>query len=980
MKREQADGGRTPFLRQVAEHYFDCGNMEKMMLIFPNRRSMTFFRKHIGDISCERGEPCLLPSLTSVSDFYSKASGLVTADRISLLLNLYDSYSRLNRKAEPLDDFIYWGDVLLADFEDIDKYLVDSEMLFANISDLKAITQNLHSYADERQIKAVTKLAGHFEDWNRETASDSDARKRFLAIWELLLPLYSDFRESVASKGMAYSGMIYRAVAQRAAEGEVVQMLRESFPGTEKFVFVGLNILSRSEEVTMKKMKDAGLAEFCWDWCGDIVTDSHNNLFRFMRGNVTSFPNAFTVASTTGLKPAVHSVSVPSASGQTKLISSIISQVNEKQRGLDFAIVLADESQLAQVLSGIPSSVESVNVTMGCPMASSPWGTLMKDILLMQLNMREKDGKWFFYHRHTYDILSSAIVRGCLDEQQTAVVDRIYKEARYYIPEEDFGEEGTLLRAIFVPVVTSKSREPGDLRNQIGALADYQLRVITAIIAALGDRNDLVKEFAMQYYLCVNRLKGLSLSVLPRTWVHLLDRLTAGVSVPFEGEPLGGMQVMGPLETRALDFRHIVVMNANEGVFPRHSSSPSFIPPELRAAFDLPTYDRQDAVWAYYFYRLIARAENVWMLYDSRTSGLTTGEESRFIKQLRYLYPDKCELDFTIAQSDVRSLDESDSIPKTEEDVEVFRKKALSASSIGNYLQCPVKFYYNTIKGLSAKDDVLEEMDRKMLGIVCHAVLESLYTSEEEMLSDGCTDKRGKSFGNRLEPKVITLDYLRKWYREEELIRRKVNSLICYNLRCIDVSGINVISSEVAVNFVRKVLDSDIRLLERMGLDRLAVIATELSVEGTIAGHAFKGFIDRLDLIGGTLRVVDYKTGSDNPATLGQRDVEKVFSSFLENKAAMQFFIYDRLVRQCSLLAEYDGLPLINSMYAMKYIFKGGVDCYDTDEEFMKEMEERLRGTLDEIQNIDISFTRCKESDCKYCDFKSLCGRVDKEQ
>jgi len=981
MKTENTDNGRKPFLRQVAEHYFDCGSLEKMTFIFPNRRSLTFFRKHIGDLSLERKEPRLLPSLTTVSDFYSKASGLVAADRISLLLHLYECYSKLNRKAESLDDFIFWGDVLLADFEDIDKYMVDSKMLFANITDLKALTQDIQSYADQRQVDAIKKLAGHFENWNRETAPKRDARKSFLSIWELLHPLYTDFRKSISEQGMAYSGMIYRSVAQRAAEGGIARMLSEAFPGTEKFVFVGLNILSRAEEVTMKRMRDAGLAEFCWDWCGDIVTDKANNLFRFMRNNVETFPNAFTVASVAGLKPAVHSVSVPSSMGQTKLLPDIISKVEPAQRGLDFAIVLADESMLNQALSGIPAEVETVNVTMGCPMAASQWGTLMKDILLLQLNMREKGGKWHFYHRHTYDILSSAIIRGVLDEAQAATVEAIQKKAKYYIPEEDFGEPGTLLRTIFTPVATSKGSETEEMRNQIEELADYQLKVVSAIVAALGEGSDLVKEFAMQYYLCVNRLKGLLIAVKPRTWAHLLDRLVAGVSVPFEGEPLGGMQVMGPLETRALDFRHIVIMNANEGVFPRRSSSPSFIPPELRTAFDLPTYDRQDAVWAYYFYRLIARAENVWMLYDSRTSGLVTGEESRFIKQLRYLYPEKCTLDFTVAQSQVRNSDSGETIPKTLEDVEAVKNARLSASAIKDYLTCPVKFYYKTIKHLYPKDDVQEEVNAQLLGIVCHDTLEALYTSDEKMHSYEDFDKLEKKGQNGpIVPHDVSIEYLRKWLADEEGLSRKVNSLICHKLHTIDVTGLNVISSEMAVKFVKKVLEADIEMLEKENLDHLTVVALELHVCGTLAGHHFHGYIDRLDIIGDRLRVVDYKTGSDDPTVLALTDATKIYGpSFSKLEAAFQFFIYDALVRQCPELKMYDGLLLYNSMYAMKDLFGNPIQCYLADGQFVKDMEEGLQTVMAEIEDPGKDFVRCPENKCMFCDYLGLCGRVEKQ-
>ena len=970
---------KESFLRQVAGHYYRQGGFENSLFIFPNRRSMTFFRKHLGDISRENGKAFLLPRLTTVSDFYAVASGETPSDRITLLLKLYECYRKLNAKAEPLDDFIYWGDVLLADFDDIDKYMVDARMLFSNISDIKDIEDD-YSYATEEQKKAIDKLWAHFGgNWSIETASDRDARRNFLSIWKILYPLYSMFREELSASGSAYGGMIYRTMAESISDGGVADLLAEAFPGIGRFVFVGLNILSESERRTMRKMQEAQLAEFCWDFCGPVLTDGGNTLFRFMRDNVATFGNAFVPVVEPGSMPEVHSVSVPSATGQAKLLPDIIEEVPQHERGLDFAVVTADESMLGAVLSGIPGSIKTVNVTMGYPMSASEWGALMKDILALQMHLRFKDGQCFFYHRQVYDILSSGIIKGLLDEARMKTVDSIYKDAKYYIPQCDFSDGG-ILSEIFRPVVTSSEADA----SQIEDLARYQLDTITSIVALLGEENDFLKDFAMQYYLCVNRLKGLGLAIRPRTWAHLLDRLAAGISVPFEGEPLEGLQVMGPLETRALDFKHIVIMNANEGVFPRRSSSPSFVPPEMRTAFGLPTYDRQDAVWAYYFYRLINRAENVWMLHDSRAGGLVTGEESRFIKQLKYLYPNACRLDFSIARAQIDSAMDDSAIEKTKEHVDKLAEQRFSASAIENYMSCQVKFYYHTVEHLYPKEDVKESLDAGLMGTVCHDTLEALYTSSSAMLSDEDFDKRDKENKNKpIQPYELSLDYLESWLQRPQAIRRKIDAVICNKLRCIEVSGSDVITADVAESFVMQVLRSDVEYLKRQGKDRMTVIALEHEFDGTIAGHRFHGYVDRLDSMDdGTLRVVDYKTGSDRPDVLGEgTDPKKIFGTdSYRTKAAFQFFIYDRLIQQSTELPEeYKNAKLVNSMYALNDFFINEVKRYDVRPDFMDGVEEELKGRFAEIEDISKPWERAAEKNCRFCDYKSLCGRVERQ-
>ena len=972
-----------PFLLQTAEHYLQCSGLEDKLFIFPNRRSAVFFRKYLSDAvkalpagSEYSTRPMMEPVMLSINDFFGQAAGLVPTDKVSLLLCLYDCYKSLNAAAEPLDDFIYWGDVLLSDFDDIDKYLVNAEGLFTNISDIKSI-QDDFSYLTGEQIEAIRRLASHFSPgrWDGPAPGKGrDVKDSFIRIWHILLPLYNRFRQTLRDQGMAYEGLVYRDLAERLDSESIADVLSAAFPETSGFVLVGLNALNECERKVLGRMQKAGLAEFCWDFCGDMIRDEKNSSSHFISANLTSFPQAFEPEG--GTHPDINIVSVPSATGQAKILSEFVGKVPENERTLDFAVVLPDESMLMPVLGGLP--VPAINVTMGYPLADSEFYALMREICAMQMHQRMKDGKAFFYHKQVQSIFSSALIRNMMDETEAQRAAAIRKDAKYFIPEEDFGDS-PLFRLLFRHVAGDlTSTDPG----QIHSLASYLIEVVTALAPKLGEENILQIECARKYYCCVNALKDKPLAVLPKTWLHLLDQMASCMSVPFAGEPLGGLQVMGPLETRALDFKHIVVLSSNDGVFPRRSVSTSFIPPEMRAAFGLPTYEYQDAVWSYYFYRMISRAENVWLVYDSRTEGLNSGEESRYIKQLRYLYGDRCRITEYVTESALDNPLTEEEIPKTEEDVAVIRGTQLSASAVESYIHCPVKFYYHTVKKLYLDEEITDVVEADTLGEVCHDTLEALFCGEKAMASDAIFDKRDRKRMFKPLPEVDET-YLSSWLEREADIRAKVYSLIKQKLRTIEVTGRNLVSAEIAVKYIMKVIGRDLELVRRHG--PLKVYGVEKDYfDVDICGFRFGGYIDRLDgFRDGTVRVVDYKTGSDNPEVLDpelQPDFTgKLFSGSdsYKYKAAFQFYCYDRFIRSDK---KYSGMTLKNSMYAMKDIFVHPVSVYDVSETFIASVDQQLSAVLAEMVDLNVPFKRTTAfNSCKYCDYKILCGKSDND-
>ena len=976
----------TPFLKQVADHYHKAGDISRRCFVFPNRRSMVFFTKYLCEAVSGGDVPVVAPAMLTINDLFYKASGLGASDRVRLLLELYDCYKLLNSKAESLDEFIFWGDVILSDFDDVDKYLVDASQLFTNVADYKAL-QDTFEYLTQTQRKAIEGFLSHFNDQSGRLTVDlgsdnPDVKGRFLQIWNILDPIYIRYREALRNKGMAYEGMVYRELADRLKTQSVEDVFRGVFPDDTTFVFVGLNALNECEKILLRKLRDAGKAEFCWDWSGDMIRDPQNRSSFFMAGNVQEFPQAAKWDPEGVTAPQVNVVSISSSVGQAKRLPDILQDIADQRSngmmsaiGSDCAVVLPDENLLRPALNSIPLEIMDINVTMGLPMPGSLFYSMMSDIASIQLHVVSRKGGWYFYHKQVWDLFSSEVFRKVADDATQEVVAKIRKEAKYYIPQEDLAAT-ELLATLFRPVITDPKLASAE---QIKAFSEYQKDVIRALAKSLSDDRELALEleYAKEYYKSVNILQEIGLEVLPLTYVRLLNQLLGSVSVPFRGEPLKGLQIMGPLETRALDFKDLIIMSANEGVFPRRSVSSSFVPPELRRGFGMPTYEYQDAVWAYYFYRMISRAERVWMLVDSRTEGLKSGEESRYIKQLEYHFG--LPLNRYVVKFDSMKTAQIADITKNGEDVEKIKSTELSATTLQNYLACPAKFYYSTVKGLRLEEEVAESLDYGMFGTVYHDTMRSLYTGEEAMRED--------FFFNESEFKVeplrqMTKAYLKSWLARKQDVKVKVNALIMNQLNTIEVTGRNLVVADVILKYVMKTLQRDLELLEKAGKDSFDMLGTEIKVRGEFCGQKFKGFIDRLDSFeAGQVRVVDYKTGKvlENDENIDDGNAEEIAERIFDPqtkerpKIALQFYIYDMLLQS---RPEAKGKDIANSVYSTAHIFKDPPVTVPMNRKFYDAVSQRLEGLLGEMYDTQVPFRRTDdEKICSYCDFKMICGR-----
>lgn len=962
-----------PFLYQVATLFYQQYGAEihRLAFVFPNRRAGLFFQKYLSEIS-ER--PLFSPSILTINDLFMQLSGMHPADKIQMLFRLYELYKQRSGSSESFDEFIYWGEMLLNDFDDIDKYMVDARMLFRNVSDLKSLDDDFN-YLSPEQVQAIRSFWSSFYP-----KGDSPNQQHFLELWEILYDLYAGLRTSLAKDGCGYDGMIFREVVEQLEKEPM-----SDFP-FDQVVFVGLNALSVSEERLLLALQKKGVADFYWDYVGPWVTDPDNKASFFLERNLRLFPSRMQLPATEPVQAEIRVMGVPSAIGQAKQVYPILQALADEQQltdesALRTAIVLPDEHLLVPVLNAIPEAIQHINVTMGYPLAGTPVAALMEYILTLQKNIRYIDRVPVFYFRDVLPILNHQYVMAAAPEEVSQLVKDMTAGNRIYVHAADLNRH-ELLSILFTPVQNTEE------------LSDYLIHVLEALNACLRNNRpnpddeemissstqttvDIEQEFIFHYFATVNRMKEVmreaKIEMRLDTYFRLLKRMTDLITIPFEGEPLSGLQVMGVLETRALDFDRLIILSMNEGIFPLKKAANSFIPYNLRRGFGLPTYEHQDSVWAYHFYRLIRRAKQVTLLYDTRTTGLQTGEVSRFVHQLRYhyQYPLIDELVvYDVASSAVPpiSVQKTAEVEKLLSDFLSGGPRALSASAINTYLDCPLKFYFSVLEQIQEEDEITETVERDVFGSILHKVMEDLYAP--------------------FKGKLVTADLLKLLGKDQPLltgtIARAFAELFFKSPVVRPLEGENFLTGEMIRKYAEKILEQDARFTP------FHYIESEKKVRATITLSdrrvvQLKGFIDRVDSLDRVLRIVDYKTGSGK---LEFESVEGLFDKEVKDrpKAVMQVFLYAWMYQQ---LPEYTGMPIQPAIYYLRTLFqrsfnpvveqkkgRGKADKVNSFQEFVADFEGKLRQCLDEIFNLDIPFTQTETGKaCAYCSFRGLCGK-----
>lgn len=605
------------FLQLVAHDlYAKIGNdLSRTVLIFPNKRANLFFNEYLAG---ESDQPIWSPAAMSISDLFQKLSVQKTGDPIRLVCELYKVFKEETESQETLDDFYFWGELLISDFDDVDKNLVDADKLFSNLQDLKSLMDD-YEFLDREQEEAIQQFFRNFSIERR-----TELKEKFISLWDKLGTIYHHYRKNLTELGIAYEGMLYR---------NVIEQLDTDQLKYDKYIFVGFNVLNKVEKEFFRKLQKADKAIFYWDY--DIFYTQQikkHEAGEFINRNLKDFPNELPASYFDSLKKPkkIRYISASTENAQARFlpewIRTTFSSDNEKEN----AVVLCNEALLLPVLHSIPEEVKNVNITMGFPLAQTPVYSFINAAMELQTN-----GYRFDTGRFTYETVS-AILKHPYTRQLSTKADIIERELtktnRFYpLPSELKQDE--FLANLFTP------------RNGIKELCDYLIGLIKDISTLYrkeGEYNDifnqLYRESLFQSFLKINRLYSLiesgELNIQTHTLKRLISKVLTSSNIPFHGEPAIGMQVMGVLETRNLDFRNLVMLSLNEGQLPKTGGESSFIPYNLRKAFGMTTIEHKNAVYAYYFYRLIQRAENITLLYNTSSDGLNRGEESRFMLQL----------------------------------------------------------------------------------------------------------------------------------------------------------------------------------------------------------------------------------------------------------------------------------------------------------------------------------------------------------
>lgn len=946
--------------------------MDRVCLVFPNRRAGLFFSKYLSEITTT---PIWSPAFKTINELMQDLSDLLLTENLELVFELFKVFKietgKQANSMENFDDFFYWGEMLLNDFDDIDKYLVNASDLFHNLEALKEMEDHL-KYLSEKQLEAIRIF------WkNLDPGKTSKHKNDFIEMWSVLNRIYSQFRANLYEKGRGYEGMIYREVAEKIKNDGQFDL------ESETYIIVGFNALNPCEDQLFDYLYKRGKASFFWDYDTSYTNNKNHEAGYFIRKNLTRFPPEkvdFSFSSLEEKNKKVEIIAASSDIGQAKLIPQILHQgIKNGNRNLhQTAVVLADEKLLMPVLYAIPSEFKEINVTMGYPLKDSPLYSLVINLIELQKRKKTDSGKnILFYHKPVLSILNHQyLLSQNIPELKNAASDIIHGN-RIYIDSSIF-DENELLRMIFKEIDSPEK------------MSEYILQILLFLFNKLKPEDEdeekrpaLHQEYLYHLYLTIQQLGNLvsdeEITLSFDTYLKLLDKLVKKIKIPFRGEPLAGVQVMGILETRALDFENLIMVSMNEGILPGGQAPSTFIPYNLRKGFGLPTREHQDSIYAYYFYRLIQRAKNITLVYNNNSQGVKSGEMSRFLTQLKF------SRSFKIQEKNVRSdvqISTSSSI-KIEKDKrtmeELLRRSGtqdkdtyLSPSALNCYLDCSLKFYFRYIAGLKEPEDMSEEIDYQFFGTIFHKAINLLYAP---------------FVGRQVKETEIV-----KLTGDKEKINAAVEKSVAEEFHFSssqtnrpNPGGRNLVVIEILKKYLVQILKVDMQYLpfEILFLEKKFSTILQPTYEGRKINVRLGGTIDRIDRSEGRVRIIDYKTGSGELSYSGLGDLFKRGEK-KRNGAVFQTFLYALLVSD-----ELADQVLIPGLYYIRDLYNEGFDyhiqCKDSGklisvvDEFQSiknEFEKHLTELLDEILNQEIPFSQVEDDEiCGLCPYRKICHR-----
>lgn len=934
-----------PFLYDIAKKIYESHTvLDKVTLIFPNRRAVLYFRKHLSAILTK---PTFSPQLITVEDFISSFSTKEIPDKLELIYRLHKSYNKTVISNESFDQFYFWGEMLLRDFDEVDKYLVQAEMLFKDLSHQKELDASFDYLTDDQKTFLL-------DFWGNFDEQKSKNKAKFLEVWKHLGEVYIDFRDQLQQAGLAYQGMQHREVAEN---------LKNLSDGTEKLnnvSFIGFNALTKAEETIISHCLELGSTVY-WDIDEYYVNNVEQEAGLFFREyqKQSSLGKTFDGSTPSYFRnpKSVNVYGAPQPVGQAKLMAqTLLNELSTGKVAEETLVVLPDEKLLLPVLHGISGGVEKLNVTMGFPLSSTPMFSMIEFLIELQINRKDDH----FHHRQVLSLLNHPYSISSDPAIANAKRKEINRHNWVSIPKSFLATGTELHRVIFVEAETA-------------TIVDY-LRSVIVCVGALDSIADFDKEYAFYFLKSLNRIQEVLGSEHDdlRSFLRFFRQYIRSQKIPFSGEPLKGLQVMGMLETRNLDFKNVYILSLNEGSLPQGSGKGSYIPYSIRKAYALPTPEHQDAMYAYLFYRVLQRAENVFLFYNTETDVLGQGEMSRYLQQL--IYESGLKIQSKILHNPIRINPVTPiSIKKDAYVLNALKKLnegsaysvGISPSALNAYLDCRLRFFFRHVMKIREPDEVEEDMDARVLGNFLHDVMEMFYS---RLIASKKNNQIEASDFNGAENEILKLldERIKKKYRLDP------DKPVVYE-------GQLKLVSEVVMRLIMRILERDKRstpfIIEGVELK----LSHSMKISASPGVVVLGGKIDRVERKDNVLRIVDYKTGRD---ALEFDSVHSLFTSDIDrNKAAFQTLVYTMLYSKHNDTTSLKVEPgLLNSKMLFDRDLPFGLtmnkQLVKDARELLPEFEARLRELMEEIFNPEIEFDQTEDPKaCKFCPYTRICYR-----
>ncbi len=956
-----------PFLDKLAKHLYSThgDNFSRICLVFPSRRAGLFFKQYVSRII---DKPIWLPDIYALEDFVVHKSGLTLSDPLDQIARLYKVYKSIEKdKAQSFPEFISWGNMLLADFDEIDQYMADGEKVFRYLDEIKAM-----------------------KHWNPDGKPLTAFEQNYLRFYNSLAPCYVMFREELLTKGEGYFGLAFDQLLQN--------IQTKSFDEWDSIVFAGFNALTIAEEKLFKYLLEAGKAELFWDADEYYLKDPRQEAGRFLReyidtktfGELNWIENSLSKG-----EKAVSVIGVPGNVGQAKLAGELIRDLIRKKGTSDgIALVLVDEGLLLPVLNSIPTETGDFNVTMGFPLKQTPVFSLINIVLTMFANAKRfsqppsetEPGAYpslRFYHKDIQRFLSHPFIVAVQNNDNPGKNDNSSPERSFYTSADLLFLLNSInkpVSVVFKPFLDRPHIEPAEVISLVRDIISYLRNAFSPAESEDNESKGPIHPIELEYLfhaavLCSKLdviLKDPELKPDIETVQSMVSSLIAGMRLPFYGEPLNGLQVMGMLETRLLDFSDIIMISVNEGLLPRGKHQTTFIPDEVRSQFSMQRYSERTAVFAYHFYRLMQRVENTWLIYNTEGDELGGGEKSRFISQLLYEMP-AINPEFKITEQTLSVVPGNTnageiSIEKTPEVVMRLRRiaeRGLSPTALAMYMKCKLQFYFSQVLRISEPEQVAETIDAATLGEIVHVALHKTYAA-----------KKGQS---------ITPEDLLTML---PIAIQQVHQAFALKFRTDELStGKNLLIVKVAENMVKRFLLAEKKYLEQNG-GSIEIVMLEENLEsaieiadagsGEVFGVKLHGKADRIDRVGGLTRIIDYKTGRvetkdlkiDQISNLGEKD---------EPGKLLQVLTY------ALMYSDMQPVPpsvLISGIISLRksssYIIKTDIDKNDSiDKALLAAFKTELESIISSIYDSSLPFGQTDNRDtCNICAFNTICNRT----